>query len=140
VLASQPLSKGKTYRLYVLRDVGVSLANCLFEYGSAAVAASADDAGVAAAAADAGATQSGASGAACASVGGDAGGFGAPCKDGVNHSDCPCAANYCAVMPGQSMGYCTSSGCNEPGASCPDGFSCFDLSRFAPDQPAICTR
>jgi hypothetical protein len=137
------LAKGKTYRLYVLRDVGISLANCLFEYGAAPLGASADvDAATApAAAGDAGVgMQSDASGATCTSVGGDARGFGAPCKDGVNHSDCPCEANYCAIMPGQSTGYCTSSGCNSPGAACPDGYSCFDLSRFAPGQPAICTR
>ena len=135
------LARGQRYRLYVLRDVGVPLANCLFEFGAeVAPPARASDAGSAPPLPDAGATAD-ASGAAdagaCGLAGGDARGYGAPCKESV---DCSCEASYCALMPGQAQGYCSKSGCTQDEGSCPDGWSCFDLSRFAPGQPAICTR
>ena len=77
-------------------------------------------------------------GAGCAAPGGDAVGFGAACK---SDADCTCAADYCALLPGASDGYCTKTGCTVSDASiCPSGWACFDLSRFVPGQPAFCRK
>jgi hypothetical protein len=138
--AAAPLEPGATYHLTVLRDVGLPVTNCLFEYGRApapvAMApvgpdsmAPTEDAGVAAS--DAG------DGSSCSLAGGDAQGFGAPCRAS---SECTCAANYCAVMPGQTQGYCTKTGCNTDKSLCPMSWSCFDLSQFAAGQPAFCLK
>jgi hypothetical protein len=125
------LTLGTHYHLYVLRDVGLPLANCLFTFGDE-IAAEPPPATV-----DAGAPDS--------AVPGDAAspactlpddGFGAACKA---NTDCPCGADYCALMPGQTAGYCTRTGCKEDASVCPSGWSCFDLSLFSPDLPAICT-
>jgi hypothetical protein len=43
-------------------------------------------------------------------------------------SECGCAADYCAVMPGQTVGYCTLAGCEAEADDCPSGYTCFDLS------------
>lgn len=124
------LERGKIYHLTVLRDIGIPLANCLFEFGAPiAPEPSTRDAG--ATTSDAGA------GGSCTLAGGDAQGFGAACS---SNADCSCAASYCALQPGQSKGYCTKTGCSTDESLCPSGWSCFDLSRFAPGQPAICTR
>jgi len=48
----------------------------------------------------------------------------------TKNSECDCAAPYCAVMPGQSKGICTISGCSTTHDDCPSGYSCFDLSVF----------
>jgi hypothetical protein len=64
-------------------------------------------------------------------------GFGATCRV---DADCPCRADYCALMPGQTQGTCTVRGCKQDASLCPAGYSCFDLSLFAPDLPSICTR
>jgi hypothetical protein len=130
------LKVGSTYQLYVLRDVGLPVANCLFTFGDAveppqaAPAAMSGTAGAPAApVADS-----------CSLPGGDADGFGAACKDAAASSDCTCKANYCALMPGQTQGTCTVSGCKQNPSLCPTGFSCFDLSVFSPDLPSICTK
>lgn len=56
------------------------------------------------------------------------GGFESPCTDAVNHSECTCQADYCALMPGTEEGFCTVTGCLEDPGKCPDGWTCFDLS------------
>lgn len=132
------LRVGSRYQLTVLRDVGLPLANCTFEFGRALPGETSVPSDAGALALDASVAGDGAAGA-CSLPGGDAEGYGAPCRDGTNHSDCPCAANYCAIMPGQQQGYCTKTGCSGT-SGCPDGWSCFDLSRFVPGQPAFCTR
>jgi hypothetical protein len=38
-----------------------------------------------------------------------------------------------------SAGYCTKAGCKTDPSVCRSGWSCFDLSLFSPDLPAICT-
>jgi hypothetical protein len=121
------LEEGTSYHLVALRDVGVPIASCVFVYGEALVN-DAPDASVS------DASQSG----------GDAGAcdteidFGAPCSDAVTHSECGCEASYCALMPGQSEGYCTARDCLDDPSVCPQGWSCFDVSMFQPGAPAIC--
>jgi hypothetical protein len=125
------LKVGETYQLYVLRDVGLPIANCLFTFGDAVASEPAraaeggDDPG-----------QSVAAGS-CELPAGDADGFGATCEV---DADCTCKANYCALMPGQAQGTCTVTGCKQNPSLCPSGFSCFDLSTFSPDLPSICTK
>jgi hypothetical protein len=145
-----PLTRGETFQLVVLRDVGLSLVNCLFTFGTPVPPVSEDAA--APLALDAGSVypdrdaagstsrEAGTSAEACSLVGGDARGFGAPCNDTVQHSDCPCAANYCSKSPFDTQGYCSVIGCKEDPDLCPVGFSCFDVSVFAPGQPSVCAR
>jgi hypothetical protein len=117
------LERGRSYLLTVLRDVGLPLASCVFEFGEDVAPAKpsqepASDAGPACELPD--------------------NGFGAACTDAVEHSECSCAADYCAVMPGQSEGYCTVTGCKDDPSVCPEDWSCFDLSAFQSGAPAIC--
>jgi hypothetical protein len=42
-------------------------------------------------------------------------------------------------MPGQAQGVCTLDGCKADPSICPSGYSCFDLSVFGAELPAICT-
>jgi len=150
---AEPLEAGQTYQLVVLRDVGLPLANCLFEYGqpvaaapdviasaSEASAGSGPDGGLGTDAAALDASEPAPDAAACSLTGGDAQGFGAPCSDTVQHSDCPCAASYCSKSPFDSQGYCSITGCKEDPSLCPAGWSCLDISMFAPGQPSVCTR
>jgi hypothetical protein len=127
------LEQGKRYKLYVLRDVGVPVINCTFAFGEDLGEPVTTAPTAPMAAPDAGAPFPGGDDAACA---GDA--FGATCTSDV---DCTCAgAGYCALMPGQTAGYCTATGCKEDPSVCPSGWSCFDLSAFSPDLPAFCMR
>jgi hypothetical protein len=134
-----PLVVGQTYHLTVLRDVGLPVANCLFVYGeqSAPAVPPAVDAGAATPGVDSGAPATGAAAGSCGLAGGNADGFGAPCRES---SECTCTAHYCALMPGQSMGYCSKTGCKEDKSICPDAYTCFDISVFAPGQPSVCTK
>jgi hypothetical protein len=59
-------------------------------------------------------------------------GFESPCTDAQNHTDCTCEADYCALMPGQTEGFCTVTGCVDDPDACPAGWECFDLSAFVP--------
>lgn len=136
------LKVGSTYQLYVMKDVGLPIANCLFEFGqpvapkAATPAASSGAAGAPAPGAGVATPAAGM----CSLPGGDADGFGAACKDGAGSTDCTCKANYCALMPGQMQGTCTVTGCKENPSVCPSGFSCLDLSAFSPGLPSICTK
>ncbi len=131
------LERGKRYQLYVLRDVGIPVANCVFEFGAPVVPPPA--AGPAKPTmptmppmpTDAPAADS------CDLQGGDALGFGASC---TADADCTCAASYCALMPGSTQGVCTKSGCKEDASVCPADYRCFDLSQFSPGLPSICTK
>jgi hypothetical protein len=147
------LEKGKRYKLYALRDVGLPVVNCIFTYGeplgelpkAAAKPAtmspqtggsSADDAGT-----DMNMGMGSADMGVCSAGGAAQPTFGTTCSDTTNHSDCPCGpANYCAAMPGQTKGYCTAQGCKADPSVCPSGWSCFDLSAFSPTLPSICTK
>lgn len=121
------LERGKRYKLYALRDVGVPVINCTFTFGEELGQPVTD---APAPAKDAGAP---AEPAAC---GGEA--FGAAC---TSDADCGCeAAGYCALMPGQTAGYCTTTGCKDDPSVCPSAWSCFDLSAFSPTLPAICMK
>jgi hypothetical protein len=122
------LKVGTTYQLYVLKDVGLPVANCLFEFGAPVQAPASTPVANDSAAGS------------CTLPGGDADGFGATCKDGAASSDCTCKASYCALMPGQTQGTCTVTGCKENPSLCPAGFSCLDLSAFSPGLPSICTK
>jgi hypothetical protein len=86
----------------------------------------------------AGGGASGASGAGGTAGGSAATEFGDPCGD---HSECGDPVPYCALQPGQTVGYCTVTDCLPPEDTdvCPDGWGCLDLSIFAPGEPAICT-
>ncbi|HET8935335.1 MAG TPA: hypothetical protein VFN67_17925 [Polyangiales bacterium] len=130
------LEQGKVYKLYALKDVGVPVINCTFTFGEALAPAPMMPAQQPSTpeqpAADAGTT-----GGSCDAQAA----FGASCTDSTNHSDCPCApASYCAQMPGQTTGYCTAKGCKDEPSVCPSGWTCFDLSAFSPDLPAICMK
>jgi hypothetical protein len=122
-----PLSRGTRYRLYVLRDVGVPLANCTFTYGEARTPP-----------ADMGATTTPMERAPECSAEQAAAAFGRPCSDAQTHRDCGCGADYCAIQPGQSSGYCTATGCTQDPTVCPANWGCFDLSGFDPSAPSIC--
>jgi hypothetical protein len=120
--------------MYVLRDVGLPIANCTFTFGDAVT----PPAGVVPTA-DGGASawDGSAIDASCSLTGGEPDGFGASCDDAA---DCRCKANYCALMPGQSQGVCTVRGCKAEPSICPSGYSCLDLSAFGPSLPSICTQ
>jgi hypothetical protein len=130
------LKRGETYQLYVLRDVGLPIANCSFRFGDALLPTAADDAtrDASTSAWDGGAGYD--AGGACTLAGGDAEGFGAAC---TTAPDCSCKANYCALMPGQTQGICTLQGCKEDASLCPSDYSCLDLSVFGASLPSICT-
>jgi len=108
--------------------------------GTSADAGSPRDAGPGDSAADAESRSQSSEGGMCTLSGGDTRGFGAPCDDVTNHSDCPCAADYCSKSPFDARGYCSVTGCKENPNICPPGWSCFDVSLVAPGQPSVCTR
>lgn len=99
--------------------------------GAAGSSGAAGAAGAASASSSAGA--GGSAGAACTAFE-----FGQTCSDAQNHTDCGCAADYCAVQPGNPTGYCTATGCKEDPSVCPAGWSCLDLAAFDPSLPSIC--
>ena len=131
------LEQGKRYKLYALRDIGVPVINCTFTFGESLGEPVTAMPTAPAPAADAGSPSDqgdqGDQGGAC---GADA--FGTAC---TSDADCSCeAAGYCALMPGQTSGYCTATGCTDDPSVCPSGWSCFDLSAFSSDLPAICMK
>lgn len=108
------LVKGKSYVLYVLKDVGLPLTNCSFSFGNPVSPATAP------------------------APSGDAGaGFGATCSD---DSGCSAPASYCAKMPGAPTGFCTRTGCKTDQSICPPGWGCFDSARFQPGGPNFCQK
>lgn len=117
------LEQGTTYHLYALRDVGVSVTNCLFVYGEP-LGSTAPDAGAPA------------TGNVDPAVCEGSAAFGSACSA---DSDCSCeAASYCAIMPGQAEGFCTATGCVEDASVCPAEWSCFDLSAISSGAPSFC--
>ncbi len=60
--------------------------------------------------------------------------FGATCAE---HTDCEAPTDYCAKSP-VAPAYCTAQGCDETPEICPEGWTCFDVSQFAPGEPWIC--
>jgi hypothetical protein len=117
------LEQGQTYKLVALLDVGVPITSCLFEFGEPVAEMQASE------------PVADGEGDAPGCEGPDVG-FGDSC---ATDADCGCAqASYCALMPGQTTGTCTATGCLEDPGVCPDGYGCFDVSIFAPGQPSIC--
>ena len=115
--ASSPaplLQPGKIYHFTALRDVGVPIANCLFVFG--------DPIGEPMTPVTPPPTT---------------GAFDAPC---IDNAGCMTPTDYCLVRPGQPAGYCTRKGCKDDPSVCPVDWSCFDLSRFQPDAPAVCVK
>jgi hypothetical protein len=109
-----PLQPGKTYHFTALRDVGVSIANCLFVFG--------DRIGEPIPPVTPPPTT---------------GAFADPCSADAG---CRTPTDYCLVRPGETAGYCTRKGCKDDPSVCPTGWSCFDLSRFEADAPAVCVK
>lgn len=130
------LEQGTRYKLYALQDVGLPVINCSFTFGES-LGAPAADSGKASTPAW---TDAGSNSSACDASSPQ--GFGAACTtSGPDATSCPCApAGYCALMPGQTQGYCTATDCKANPSVCPSGWSCFDLSVFDPTLPAICAK
>jgi hypothetical protein len=61
--------------------------------------------------------------------------LGDPC---ATLSDCHCPTDYCAVMPGATMGTCTQTGCDVNPSICPASYTCLDLGLFQPGLPSVC--
>jgi hypothetical protein len=108
------LEPGKKYQFTALRDVGVAIAKCLFVFGEPLGEPTPPT------------TPPPTTGEFGASYAYDAA--------------CATPTDYCAVLPGQSAGYCTRKGCNDDPSYCPNGWSCFDLSKFQPGAPSICVK
>ncbi len=127
------LVPGKRYHFAVLLDVGLPIANCLFEYGAPLVTSDAGTPVTDAGPSDAQSVRPD------AGAPGDGGGsaFGRTC---TTNPDCTAPADYCAVLPGQTQGYCTATGCTENASVCPSGWGCLNLALFTPGAPSICTR
>lgn len=70
--------------------------------------------------------------------GGDDDGFGGTCIDATSHRDCTCEADFCAIQPGTTEGFCTREGCGDDPGICPDGWSCFDLRSVG--GPSFCVK
>jgi hypothetical protein len=58
-----------------------------------------------------------------------AAGFGETC---TADAQCRCSTDLCAIVPGQTSGFCTRSGCMKDPTICPTGWSCYDASAFQP--------
>jgi hypothetical protein len=58
---------------------------------------------------------------------GPAPGFGDPC---TSNDQCHCGKDLCAVIPGQTCGFCTLSNCMANPSICPTGWRCFDASAW----------
>jgi hypothetical protein len=61
--------------------------------------------------------------------------FNAACS---TDGDCGGVTNFCAVQPGQAVGFCTHTGCIEDPAVCPSGATCLDLTSFGAPGLSIC--
>lgn len=66
--------------------------------------------------------------------------LGATCLEGGFPSDCPAAAPFCVILPGNATGYCTLKDCTVDPNDCPEGHICLDLDKFEPGQPHACIR
>jgi hypothetical protein len=56
-------------------------------------------------------------------------GFGEPCS---RDDQCRCGKDLCAIIPGQSCGFCTRKACLADRSICPPGWMCYDASSFEP--------
>jgi len=65
-------------------------------------------------------------------------GYGDVCTATGPGPECPCEANFCALQPGSSAGFCTRTHCLPPDPECPDGYTCMDLSALAPELGSLC--
>jgi hypothetical protein len=55
-------------------------------------------------------------------------------------SECGAPTDYCAIQPGDTVGFCTHTGCVEDETVCPPDCGCLDLGMFDPKLPSICTQ
>lgn len=56
----------------------------------------------------------------------------------VDTAECGGVTNFCAVQPGQTVGFCTHTGCLEDPSVCPGGASCLDLAAYGAVGLSIC--
>ena len=63
-------------------------------------------------------------------------GFGEPCQA---NSDCRCGKDLCAIIPGETCGFCTRSNCMPDPSICPPGWTCYDASAFQPGY-SLCVK
>jgi hypothetical protein len=56
-------------------------------------------------------------------------GFGDLC---AANEQCQCGLDLCAIIPGQTCGFCTRSGCLQNPSICPPGWTCYDASAYQP--------
>jgi hypothetical protein len=63
-------------------------------------------------------------------------GFGEPCSA---DSQCRCGKDLCAIIPGETCGFCTRSGCLADPSICPGGWMCYDASAFQPGY-SLCVK
>lgn len=60
--------------------------------------------------------------------------FGQVC---MTAAECVAPTNYCALVPGQASGNCTSTGCNLDPSICPAGWTCMDLTVFVGEHLCV---
>ena len=63
-------------------------------------------------------------------------GFGEACSD---TAQCRCGKDLCAIIPGQTCGFCTRSNCMANPSICPAGWTCYDASSFQPGY-SLCVK
>jgi hypothetical protein len=63
-------------------------------------------------------------------------GFGERCSA---DSQCRCGKNLCAIIPGETCGFCTVSNCMVNPSVCPAGWTCFDAAAFQPGY-SLCVK
>jgi hypothetical protein len=54
--------------------------------------------------------------------------FGQACT--ATGNECSAPAYYCALQPGQSVGFCSAFGCDTDPSLCPSTWTCMDLTPF----------
>lgn len=52
--------------------------------------------------------------------------------------ECGGETDYCAVLPGQTVGFCTHTGCLEDETVCPEGMTCVDLGPYGAPGMSLC--
>ncbi len=50
----------------------------------------------------------------------------------LEDADCGGETNFCARQPGTPSGYCSIKGCTVSPNDCPEGYTCVDMSQYAP--------
>jgi hypothetical protein len=76
---------------------------------------------------DAAVTSADAAAVGAGSEAGAASAFGQVC---TTTDECVLPTVYCAVEPGQSVGFCTAFGCDLDASVCPSGWGCMDMTPY----------